>query len=716
MQRTARFLLNGIFFIQVLILFLFFFKDRLSLPAWLQVAGRLHPALLHIPIGGLAFAVVLEFMREQIKKKAFQRISFALILLTSLAASVTALLGMFMAAQGDYGADAVAQHRNSGIILSFLCYFLALALYYTKRRDILFYGLGIVTAGTVVFAGHTGSILTHGENFVLAPLNKSQPDLGEAKSAFQQVVFPILEKKCVTCHNRAKAKGHFVMTSLEEFQKGGTHGKEWVPGNPSQSRMIQYIHLPLELDDHMPPDGKPQLTKSEIRMLESWIAAGADVDKMLVEYSDQDSFKILGVAALALQKPETTEEKQYTFSPATEETIQKMNTPFRAVFPLFQKSPALQADFFIRESFKPASLEELKEVKDQLVVLNLSKMPVTDNELNVIGTFGNLEKLNLNFSKITGTGLSALQPLSHLYSLSLAGTAITPESLAPVLSMPSLRDLFLWNTGITEEEKTKMAAAHKGLSIVTTEFKDDQILQLDKPRLVNEGVLKKDERVALRHPMPGVSIRYTLDGSSPDSVTSSVYESPFPLTATSTLKAIACRPGWYCSPVFETTCFVEGIKPVTAELLSPPDKSYPGERDKSLTDLRKGTIQEFKEASWLGYQNDPFVAGFDFGTDPPVLHSIIISYGKNIGSYIMPPEQVEVWAGPDSKQAKLIQTMKIPQPTTYETPQLAALVIPLKESRYPFYKVVAKPVAKLPAWHSGKGKKGWVFVDEVFFY
>ena len=30
-------------------------------------------------------------------------------------------------------------------------------------------------------------------------------------------------------------------------------------------------------------------------------------------------------------------------------------------------------------------------------------------------------------------------------------------------------------------------------------------------------------------------------------------------------------------------------------------------------------------------------------------------------------------------------------------------------------KIVAKPVAKLPAWHPGKGERGWVFVDEVFF-
>jgi len=716
MRRTSRFILNVLFFLQVLILFLFFFKDQLSLPVWLQVAGRLHPAMMHLPIGGLIFGVVLELMQGQIKKKAFQKISLALLLLTSLTASLTALLGMFLAAQGDYGADALALHRNSGIILSFLCYFLVLALHYNRRRDILYYGLGILAAGTVVFAGHTGSILTHGENFLLAPLKKSTNIVAADPSAFQQVIYPILEKKCTTCHNRTKAKGQFVMTSMEEFMKGGKHGTEWVAGSLSESRMIKYIHLPLSDDDHMPPDGKPQLSRSEIKLLESWIAAGADVDKKLADLPDLDSFKIMGLAAVAVTKVESQEEKSYPFSAASPELVKKMNTPFRSVFPLYQKSPALQADFFIKESFKSTSLAELQEIKDQLVVLNLSKMPVTDDDLKVIETFYNLEKLNLNFSKITGSGLSSLQTLKQLSSLSMAGTSVTAESLAPVLAIPSLRELFVWNTKITEEEKNKLATQHPDVSIMTTQFKDDQTLQLSKPILANEGVLKKDEPVVLRHTMPGVTIRYTLDGTDPDSVTSSTYEAPIPLISTSTLKAIACRPGWYCSPIFEATCFVEGFKPVNVELLTPPDKSYPGEREKSLTDGRKGTIQEFKEASWLGYEKDPFAAAFEFGADPPVLHSIVISYGKNIGSYIMPPETVEVWAGNNSKQATLIQSMKITQPNSYETPQLAAIVIPLKATHYPYYKVIAKPVAKLPAWHSGKGKKGWVFVDEIFFY
>ncbi len=717
MQRTQRIFLNIIFFLQVLLLFLFLFEDRLSLPVWLEVAGRLHPAMLHFPIGLMAFSVALVFMQSQFKKKVLNKIILIVLLLTSFTTSVTALFGFFLSQQEDYGLEALTQHKNSGIVLSVICYFLLLAFVYTKKSQVLYYGLGLLTVGIMVFAGHTGSILTHGENFVLAPLRKSSTNMGGTEgSAFQTVIYPILEQKCTSCHNRTKAKGKFVMTSMSEFMNGGKKGKEWVAGNPQESRMIQYIHLPLADDDHMPPDGKPQLSRQEIKLLEFWIAAGADVEKKLADLPELDSFKIMGLAALAIAKSIISEEKPYLFSAASAETINKMNTPFRSVMPLYQKSPALQADFFIKESFKSTSLEELLEVKDQLVVLNLSKMPVTDNDLKTIGNFGNLEKLNLNFSKISGSGLSSLQSLKNLSSLSMAGTSVTAESLTPVLAISSLRELFVWNTKITEAEKAKLVTQHPYITIATSQFKDDKILRLGKPLLVNEGVIiEKNEPVILRHSMPGVTIRYTLDGAKPDSL-SNPYDKPITLTATSTVKAIACRPGWYCSEVYETTCFVEGLKPTRAELLTKPDKQYPGEGDKSLADGRKGFIESFKDPAWLGYQNEQLAAAFDFGANPPVLHSIVISYGKNVGSHIFPPAAVEIWAGRNSREVTLIQSMKIAQPVAYDPPQLEALLIPLKATHYSYYKLIVKPVKKLPVWHSGKGKKGWVFVDEVFFY
>ena len=113
-------------------------------------------------------------------------------------------------------------------------------------------------------------------------------------------------------------------------------------------------------------------------------------------------------------------EVTFDFEPANEQTIQKLNNPFRVIFPLANGSPALQVDFFVRQSSKPEQLAELTEIKEQLVILNLSNMPIKNEDLKTIGQFGHLEKLVLNNTDITGDNISSLQNLTNLKSLYLS--------------------------------------------------------------------------------------------------------------------------------------------------------------------------------------------------------------------------------------------------------------------------------------------------------
>src|SRR4051812_19265879 len=106
MQRANRYLLNFIFFCQALLLFLLFFENRIALPVWLQVVGRLHPAMLHLPIGLLLFAFVMLLVRSEFKSKPYRRIMLIVLTLVSLTASLTALFGFFLSLQGDYNDDA----------------------------------------------------------------------------------------------------------------------------------------------------------------------------------------------------------------------------------------------------------------------------------------------------------------------------------------------------------------------------------------------------------------------------------------------------------------------------------------------------------------------------------------------------------------------------------------------------------------------------------
>jgi uncharacterized membrane protein len=717
MQKTRSAVLNVILVLQVLLLFLFLFDERIQLPVWLQVTGRLHPMVLHLPIGFLIFLVALLFLKNQFKKKSFNRLVFICLLLISLSASISALFGLFLSLQGDYGADQLQLHKVGGVALSFLCYFVLIGYAYVKRRKVILYVGTAISVSALLFTGHTGSVLTHGENFVFAPIMKtSAKEVSiETSSVYQLAVEPILEKKCFGCHNEGKLKGGLVMTSIDKFKQGGKKGVEWVAGNPDSSRLVQYIHLPLADDDHMPPDGKPQLTSTEIFILESWIKSGADFEKLLAEYSDADTLK-KWVPIHQAAKSESETEKVYDFPAVSQSVIDKLNTPYCSVFPLYQNSAALQADFFIRASFNIETLKSLSQIKEQLVVLNLSKMPVSDEDLKIISQIKNLEKLNLNFTDLTGTGLAELKSLTKLQSLSLSGTALDNQYVESILSLPELKELFIWDTKVTETQSNEWQKEYPAIKIVQQLFNDPTILQLSKPILINEGILKGDESIQLKHSMPGVKIMYTLDGTEPDSLGGLIYDKPLTVKETVKLKAIACRQGWYCSDLLTITNFVEGYKPNSAELLTPADKKYPGLGASSLTDGRKGFTDVLRESAWLGFRENDFEARFDFGATPPTIQKIVLSYGDNISSYLFPPTEVEVWGGSSKDQLTLLKRVKTDLPTGYSPQRVEAYPITLDSGAYSYYKIVAKPINKLPEWHSGKGQKGWFFIDEVFFY
>ncbi|HTF19850.1 MAG TPA: c-type cytochrome domain-containing protein [Chryseolinea sp.] len=715
MFRFFRIASNTIFFIQVLLLFLLFAEDRIALPPLLQVAGRMHPLILHLPIGMLILVGALVLLGKQFDTAHNHKAVHFALLFASLSASIAALFGFFLSLQGDYAGDAMTTHKYAGVTLSWLCYGLVV-IYQSQVGRRVFLAVGGVVFALLIAAGHTGAVLTHGENFLLEPLKGPEVKLtAENAPAYDYAIKPILEAKCFTCHNETKAKGKLVMTDRNRFMTGGEHGSPWVAGKPEESRMIKAFYLPLEHDEHMPPDGKAQLTAVEIAALKAWVRSGADFDKKLAEFPENDSLKIM-VASLVASKPAPPTEKVYAFTSASETSIEKVNTPFVTVAPLYQGSPALQADFYVRKGFDIKSLEALGAVKDQLVSLSLSKMPVADKDLSLVGKFTNLELLNLNFTNINGSGLSALAPLKSLRSLSLASTGVRAHLLDPVLKLPQLRHLFLWNTGVSDAQRDSLKQKYPAVSIALTQFTDESVMRLNRPMIENEGVFAPGSEISFRHPMTGVSIHYTTDGSRTDSITGRLYDKPFTIDRTTLVKAVACKNGWYCSEPVEQILFVRGVPAKTITLLNEPDPQYPGEGAVSLTDGRKGIADVLKEPSWLGYQKQPFEAVFRFDKGEAPRNEVVVSYGRSIYSHCFPPQSVEVWAGNDEKSMHLIRKMDVEQPSNYVPVKVDRVAIPLDGEEFIFYKLIATPLPKLPAWFSKKGEKGWFFVDEVFFY
>ena len=110
-----------------------------------------------------------------------------------------------------------------------------------------------------------------------------------AKPAAEQVVYadivqPILERRCVQCHKEEKAKGKFRMDTYDMLVKGGKEGPGIEPGNSAKSNIIVRMELPEDDDDHMPPEGKPQVEAAELAVIKWWLDQGADPAKKLGEF------------------------------------------------------------------------------------------------------------------------------------------------------------------------------------------------------------------------------------------------------------------------------------------------------------------------------------------------------------------------------------------------------------------------------------------------
>lgn len=662
--------------LNALLLFFLLFGDKMQFPAWVQSVGRMHPLLLHLPIGAIILAVIFIFLDKGTKW---------LIAIGAVTAALASIMGIILSKEGGYAEDTLAFHKYSGAILSFV-----LAGAWFVSNKVLISASFIL----VLIAGHFGSILTHGDAFILEPLmskEKNQKVVSDSTSLYLAAIQPMFDSKCTGCHNSKKAKGDLDLTTFNGIAKGGEHGSVWLARSPQASLLMKRILLPESHDDHMPPQGKAQLSSAEVQLLFQWILSGADTAKAWTRYAASDT-----VRKLAEQFIHTGSSSQvhYTFEPASKETIEKLNDPYRVVTPVAQDEPALAATFFIRDQFKPSRLEELTSVKEQLVSLNLSKMPVTDAECEIIKKFENLEKLNLNFSSVTQKGLRTLSSLKNLKSLSLTGVDLDAKAMA---ELKNFKEIYTWDTTTFKQETLRLTPP-----IPTTD----------------NTLIGTDEKITLTHKLPGITIRYTTDGNDPDSSTAKIFDTPIDIKGYTILKTRACKDGWFCSPVGTYILYKKGATPVETKLLTTPARGYFGEGASTFTNNKKGYVDDHRDIAWIGFRDNPLSAEFKFpeGTN---IHNITLAYDLNIDGWLFAPSKIEIWGGKDAEHLSLVKQLKPEMPAKREDRRNAAIVIPV-EGSYEFYKIVATPLPELPKWHPSnnkdtKDKRAWLFVDEIIF-
>ncbi len=714
MHRTRNIIFNICFAINCLFVFLLLLESRLVLPAWLQVIGRMHPLLLHFPITLLVLYIfwTLLIQKKISSNEIVNTFGDWLLLFSAFTAAFTALMGLFLSKEDGYDAVSLNWHKWSGITVSIIT-----SLWYAYREKIKSINwvnalTAVISLTVIIFTGHLGAEISHGQNFLLSPImpeKQQQNVLMENAEVYTHMIHPILKAKCMSCHNTNKAKGQLVMETAELLLKGGKNGKLWDSTAVGYGLLLSRIHLPEDAKKHMPPQGKPQLNEQELQLLYLWIKSGAGFNTKVMDLAATDTIRLIANSIF-----NTIETDDYNFAAADDKDVKKLNTNYRFVSPLAKNSPALGTDFFSSQSYQPEQLKELLTVKNQLVSLSLIKMPVKDEELKTISQFINLRKLNLSFTDITGNTLNELNKLKELRQLSLSGTAVKKEDILKISSLKKLTHLYIWNTSLTDRDIDFLKSTMKDIAFEKGFKGDTTILKLTPPILLNEEqIINTPVTLKLKHYVNGVSIRYTLDGTEPDSISSKEYNNNIVLSKNVTVKAKAFKKGWISSNVMENYFFSSKYKADSAINLMPPDEQYKGDGSKTLTDLIKGEATNFKSGKWLGFRKNKMEAVLMFAA-PVNVSSVTLSSLIDIGGYIMPPVSIEVWGGSEVGQLKLLSHITPPQPTMIQPAYLKAFDLSFATVALKYLKIIAVPVLKLPSWHPGKGDRGWVFTDEVF--
>ncbi|HWZ02791.1 MAG TPA: FN3 associated domain-containing protein, partial [Mucilaginibacter sp.] len=527
---------------------------------------------------------------------------------------------------------------------------------------------------------------------------------------FNDVVEPIFENKCNSCHNPNKTKGGLRLTDEKALLKGGKDGKLFVAGQPQLSLLLQRIHMPDGEKKHMPPSGKPQLTADEMNLLYLWIKENADFKKKVINLPVSDSLRV--IAANYLKPAEETEE-QYDFAAADEKLIKQLNNNYRAIYPLAQNSPALGVNIYNKKTYQPKMLEELSGIKKQVVSLDLNKMPVKDAELKTIAGFENLRVLNLNFTDVTGSSLKVLSSLKYLRTLSLAGTRLDAQAIKQISALKSLTKIALWDTGLPDNEIADLRQRNKNIDFIKG-FKDDgKPIKLNDPQVKNTAfVITKPVPLELVHPVKGVEIRYTTDGTDPDSVKSMIYKQGIIISQNTNIKAKAYKPGWYGSDVLQVNFYKSTYTPDSISFITGPNEKYSGDGAKTLIDKDLGGYN-FGNGKWIASQKD-LVVYMQFN-QPVDLHTVTLNCMRNMGSQIFLPVGIEVWGGKDAAHLKLLSTVKSLPPQKNDPFIVKGIDCKLATSgNISCLKIIAKPIQSLPVWDPVKKQPGWVFMDEIF--
>ena len=664
----------------------------------IKYLGNFHPVVLHLPIGAFLFTFLL-FVSQKYLKSNFNPAVRMGLLFSFITSIITSIFGYILHLNGDYDSVLVDRHMWLAIATTILIGFV---LYLHKKQKPYNHVLSSFVFATVLLTitGHNGGSLTHGKDYLKLPdFEKEISSVSyDSIHVFNQVISPILDSKCVKCHNTGKSKGNLMLSSIDKILLGGEKGQIIKSNSSVDSRLYTYLNLPIDDEMHMPPDGNSQLNDNEKELIKLWIDEGADFYNFRKMNDDNFSKEILSFLPKEIASVDPPNRNDLVRLIENEFRIERISVENNFIDIKYQG-----------KSFKQSYLRLLSKVSNNIKRLDLSFVDLSSIDLSRVDNFENLTYLNLNNTKLTTKKIQKLD--LDIQTLILSNNNFDVSVFDKFISNPTNERVFAYNT-ISDLDLTKEISANSNDKIYFGVSLDDfaSNVPLKIPIITpTQTLFSSTIDVEVVSDITNPDYRYTINGDEPDSL-SNLYVGPIKIDRSSNLKFKAFKKGSRPSPVQEVFYRKIAASITDFKLLSTTVEPYAA---KNILSNNEVGSADFRDGTWNGFiksdtRSGDMIAEFSL---PEGVNEIGISSLTDYGAYILFPTKIELYdisLGND----ELVYSKNISRKFDEENAPLHTFRIPINKN---LKKVRLKVISnkKLPKGHPAEGEPAWLFIDEI---
>ncbi|MDX2190615.1 MAG: c-type cytochrome domain-containing protein [Bacteroidota bacterium] len=445
--------------------------------------GHLHPLIVHLPIGILILVSLFEIIAINPNWKSIASQNFWLLLFGSITAILSCFVGFALENEGGYDHDLVEKHELFGIITAIISV-IALSLNWAKNKflsrkiSFAYQVMAFSFLPLLSITGHYGGSLTHGEDYlneILSFENESQTasEFIERKEIqnlddavlYSDVIYPILNQKCESCHGPSKSKGGFMLHTYDALLKGGKSGNQIVAGAAFQSGFYQRMMLPVDNKMHMPPKGSDPLDKNELSLIEWWINHEASNNKKVSELNVSEEDKLYLRKILDLNE-QPTGPFALEIAPANESKIAELEQLGFTIRKISQKTNLLSVTASRNIKINDEAVAKLNTIANNIASLDLSKTGISNKCANAIANLPNLTKIFLQQTNISDELIVQLTKLNYLEYINLNQTKVSENGIKKLIISPSLKTVVIWKTNISPNSVNTLGAQRSDLKII----------------------------------------------------------------------------------------------------------------------------------------------------------------------------------------------------------------------------------------------------------